>query len=50
VTAEIYKLGETIIRVHPPNTTPEQKEKVLAEVQRINWEIWWSILGQKKEA
>ncbi|MFC4077184.1 hypothetical protein [Salinithrix halophila] len=40
-----FKRGETVIRVHPPKTTPEEQKRVLAEIQRINWEIWDSIQG-----
>ena len=48
MTVKTFKRGETVIRVHSPDTTPEEQAKVLAEIQQINWEIWNHIQEVKK--
>ena len=42
------EIDNPTIRIHPPNTTPEEVERILKEVQRICWEIWDSLPEEVK--
>ena len=42
--------GQATVLIYPPNNTPEEQERILQEIKRVNLEIWREINEEPNDA